>query len=191
MNVLRRKRIAWLLGIGLLAGGATILRSGASNQAFSALPRPPREIPVGTALPALILTDDGGRAVPLASLRGAPTVLVFFRTASCPSCRAQLTALAAAAPRFRAAGVEVLAISPDSPAALATARTQLHLPMRLLSDADEQAVSVLCGGLAHCELLADAGAVIRWGAFSESWSRVPSPEALAEAGRLLPPPETR
>lgn len=182
---MRRKRIAWLLAIGLLAGGATLIRFGSSRRAFSALPAPPREIPVGTALPSFVLTDDHGRAVPLRSLRGSPTVLVFFRATSCPSCRAQLAAFAAAAAQFRAAGVEVVATSPDSPEVLATAREQLHLPMRLLSDADEQVVSLLCGGLAHCELLTDARGVIRWGAFSETWSRVPAPETLARAARGL------
>ena len=181
-----RKQLAWLLGIGLLAGGATTSRLAFSTRAFAALPASPREIPVGTALPSFVLTDDRGQPVPLASLRGAPTVLVFIRAASCPSCRAQLTAFAAATAKFRAAGVEVVAISPDSPETLAAAREQLHLPMRLLSDADEQAVSLLCGGLAHCELLSDARGAIRWGAFSETWSRVPSPETLAEAARDLP-----
>src|SRR5438045_2577411 len=153
---MRRKSIAGLLGIGLLAGGATTFHRDASTRAFSALPAPPREIPVGTALPSFVLTDDRGQAVPLTSLRGAPTVLLFFRAASCPSCRAQLAAFAAAAAKFRDAGVEVVASSPDSPEVLAAARAQLHLPMRLLSDADEQAVSLLCGGLAHCELLTDS-----------------------------------
>ena len=188
---MRRKSVAALLGIGLLAGGATTFHRDSSSRVFAALPAPPREIPVGTRLPPLVLTDDRGQAVPLSSLRGAPTVLLFFRAASCPSCRAQLTAFAAAAAKFRAAGVEVVASSPDSPETLADARERLHLPMRLLSDTDEQAVSLLCGGLAHCELLADARGVIRWGAFSETWSRVPPPETLAEAARQLPPAGSR
>ncbi|HEX2659414.1 MAG TPA: redoxin domain-containing protein, partial [Polyangia bacterium] len=125
---MRRKRVAWLLALGLLAGTTTLFRFGSSKRAFSALPAPPREIPVGTALPSFVLTNDRGQAVPLASLRGSPTVLLFFRATSCPSCRAQLAAFAGAAATFRAAGVEVVAASPDSPATLATAREQLHLP---------------------------------------------------------------
>lgn len=183
---MRRKRVTLLLGFGLLASGAIILRFGSSSPAFSALPAPPREIPVGTPLPSFVLTDDRGQSVALASLRGAPTVLLFFRATSCPSCRAQLTAFAAAATKFRAAGVQVVATSPDSPATLAALREELHLPMRLLSDVDEQAVTLLCGGLAHCELLTDARGMIRWGTFSENWCHVPTPETLAEAARQLP-----
>ena len=182
----RRNRVVWMLGVCLLAVGAVIFRFGSPRRARSALPASPREIPVGAPLPPVVLTDDRGQAVSLASLRGAPTVLVFFRASSCPSCRAQLTAFAAAAAKFHDAGVQVVATSPDPPATLATLRSELHLPMQLLSDADEQAVSVLCGGLAHCELLADARGVIRWGAFSENWCHVPAPETLAEAAQQLP-----
>jgi peroxiredoxin len=147
----------------------------------AALPPSPREIPVGARLPALTLLDDGGEPVALSSVRGKPTVLLFFRATSCPICRSQLTAFAQTAARFEAAGIQVVATSPDSPAALAEMRRELGLRMRLLSDTGEQAVSALCGGLAHCQILADAAGVIRWGAFSESWCHPPPPEALLAA----------
>jgi peroxiredoxin len=152
----------------------------------AALPPSPREIPVGARLPALTLLDDSGQPVTLSSVRGKPTVLLFFRATSCPICRSQLTAFAQTAARFEAAGIQVVATSPDSPAALAEMRRELGLRMRLLSDAGEQAVSALCGGLAHCQILADSAGVIRWGAFSESWCHPPPPEVLLAALRDAP-----
>ena len=145
------------------------------------LPAPPREIPVGSPLPSLVLASDQGPPRALSSFRGAPAVLLFFRATSCPVCRAQLTAFARDEARFTAAGLRVVAASPDPPQALAQLRGELGLTMDLLSDPDEQAVSALCGGLSHCELLADAGGVSRGGAFAESWSHAPGPEALLGA----------
>jgi peroxiredoxin len=175
-----------VVALGSLIGvGGYLLRAHPSDAADATwgLPASPREIPVGMRLPSLVLADDGGEEVPLGSLRGAPTVLLFFRATSCPLCRTQLAAFAKAAARFRAAGVQVVAASPDMPAALAKLRRELELPIRLLSDRDEQAVNALCGGLAHCELLVDDQGVVRWGAFAESWSHPPEPEALLEAAR--------
>jgi peroxiredoxin len=108
-------------------------------------------------------------------------VFLFFRAKSCPLCRSQLGAFAAVAARFRAAGVVVVASSPDSPSTLAALRRELGLPMRLLSDADEQAVNALCGGVAHCQILVDARGVVRWGTFSESWGHPPTPMALLDS----------
>ncbi|HEY4185102.1 MAG TPA: hypothetical protein VGP07_08535, partial [Polyangia bacterium] len=88
--------------------------------------------------------------------------------------------------RFSAAGIQVVASSPDGPAVLAELRLQLGLPIQLLSDADEQAVNALCGGVAHCQILVDDDGIVRWGAFSESWSHAPSPEALLAAVRQAP-----
>jgi len=183
-----------MLGLAVAAGAAAAVqlsrgpgawasraREGVTELETTRLPAPPREIPIGTALPALVLPSDRGPARALSSFRGAPTVLLFFRATSCPVCRAQLTAFAKQEPLFTQAGLQVVAASPDPPGALVQLRGELGLTMTLLSDPDEQAVNALCGGLSHCELLADAGGVIRWGAFSESWSHAPGPDALLAA----------
>jgi peroxiredoxin len=145
----------------------------------SAWPATPAGIAVGKPLPPLVLTDDRGQPVALSSLRG-PTLWLFFRSASCPFCRTQLGAFAKAAAKLRAAGLNLVATSPDTPDTLATLRRQLALPMQLLADNGEQTVTAVCGGVAHCELLVDAQGVVRWGAFSESWSQTPGPEALLD-----------
>ena len=44
-----------------------------------ALPPPPKELAVGTTAPDFTLPDEAGRPFALASLRGSPAVLVFYR----------------------------------------------------------------------------------------------------------------
>jgi len=46
-----------------------------------ALPPPPRSMPIGQR-PALTLLDDSGAPFELASLRGRPVLVVFFRGAT-------------------------------------------------------------------------------------------------------------
>jgi cytochrome oxidase Cu insertion factor (SCO1/SenC/PrrC family) len=45
------------------------------------LPPPPRSMPIGQR-PALTLRDDSGAPLELGSLRGRPTLVIFFRGAS-------------------------------------------------------------------------------------------------------------
>ena len=86
---------------------------------------------------------------------------------------------------IESSGVELIAISPDQPEALARLRAELGLSFRLLSDSNETAVTALCAGLAHCQLLADGKGIVRWGAFSESWSAATAPEAILQAATSL------
>jgi peroxiredoxin len=158
-----------------------LLLVGCASRA-SRLPPPPPDLPVGAPLPALTLTDDRGAPFTFRSLVGAPAWLIFFRAASCPSCRAQL---AAAAALGAIADVRLVALSPDPPERLAALRRELALPFVLVSDEDEQAVARSCAGLAHCQLLVARDGHIRWGGWTDSWARPPSPAALLEAARHL------
>jgi len=184
---MRGRKLGGLVAVLAVASGAVYFVSRPSRARETTalrtarLPASPHEIPVGKALPPLVLASDRGQSRALSSFQGAPTLLLFFRASSCPVCRAQLTAFAKEEARFTAAGLQVVAASPDPPPVLAALRGELGLTMSLLSDADEQGVNALCGGLSHCELLADAQGVVRWGAFAESWSHAPGPEALLAA----------
>ncbi|MET0411662.1 MAG: redoxin domain-containing protein, partial [Polyangiaceae bacterium] len=163
----------WMLAAGVFACGTAAvaaLRPPASAAPPLTLPVAGAGLPIERPLPALVLRDDTGVSVAFDTLRGKPTWLLFFRGVYCPSCRAQLEALAARAAAVESSGVELIAISPDQPEALARLRAELGLKFRLLSDSNETAVTALCAGLAHCQLLVDRDGVVRWGAFSESWS---------------------
>lgn len=152
------------------------------------LPASTPGLPVGKALPPMVLKDVAGRRLELTSLRGRPVWLAFFRGAYCPSCRAQLAELARLAPRIDAQHIRLLGISADTPETLARLQSELGLGFELLSDESEAAVSALCGGVAHCQLLVDAAGTVRWAAVSENWSDVPAPErVLGGASSLLRP----
>jgi peroxiredoxin len=129
--------------------------------------------------------DDAGRAVPLSSLRGHPTVLVFYRGALCVACRAQLAALAEHAHPFLDAGVRVFGVSADPPGLSAEWKKTLSLPFSLLTDDRQGIAQTLCSARAHCLVLVDRGGVVRWGALNDYWRGAePAVAVLLAAYRL-------
>ena len=75
---------------------------------------------VGQVLPAATLTSSRGESVSLADVvRDKPTVLVFYRGGWCPFCTRHLADLGRAEAELRAAGYQIVAISPDPPEKLA------------------------------------------------------------------------
>jgi peroxiredoxin len=89
------------------------------------------------------------------------------------------------ASEFRAAGIAIVGISPDTPTRLARLRQVLAAPIVLVSDPHERVVTALCGGLEHCQILIDPHGIVRWGVGTESWTVGPPPEALLDAARAL------
>jgi peroxiredoxin len=179
-----------MLAAGMFACGTAAVAAlrpppSAAQLPAAQLPAAAPGLPIERSLPSLVLRDDTGASVAFDSLRGKPTWLLFFRGAYCPSCRAQLQALKIHADAIASSDVELIAISPDQPEALARLRAELGLSFQLLSDSTETAVTALCAGLAHCQLLADSKGIVRWGAFSESWSAATAPETILRAATSL------
>jgi peroxiredoxin len=180
----------WLSGALLLAAllfGFVRRRPFAALAAANDLGLPPAAgaLGVGQALPDLTLLDHTGHATSFRALRGQPLWLAFFRGAYCAYCREQLQAVGARADEIASAGVQFIAVTPDPPATSARLRRDLGLSFPFLSDQAETAVTALCGGLSHCQLLIDARGIIRWAGWSESWSQGPTLGALLEAVRGL------
>jgi peroxiredoxin len=90
--------------------------------------------------PAFQLTTLDGKSISLADYRGRPVVLVFYLGSGCLHCTEQLKTFAAAYSEFKAAGLEILAVSSDSSAALRTAQEQLKAsekyPFPIVSNED-------------------------------------------------------
>jgi peroxiredoxin len=145
----------------------------------------PREIAVGRRLPPATLKDEQGRRVELSGFVGKPLLLVLYRGAWCPSCRAQLTALLPEVERFRAAGVEIVGISPDTPDISAHWSHELGLTFPLLSDEAQRLATDLCGASAHCQLLIDREGKIRWGALTDNWRITATPSMVLQAATRL------
>lgn len=152
---------------------------------LAALPGAVGQPSVGKPLPDLVLIDHEGRALTFGALRGRPVWLAVFRSAACSGCREQLLALNARAAEVAQAGVQLLAVMPDSPEMLARLRSELALSFPFLSDRDEQATTALCGGVTRCQLLVDPEGIVRWAGANEGAKDNPTPQALLEAARRL------
>ena len=184
-GALRAQR-GWPRRIALcgLLGGASSL---AALVAFAArdLPASSPEVALGRSLPDVLLRDELGQPFSLASLRGHPSLFVFFRGALCVACRAQLSALGERAGPFLAAGVRVLAVSGDPPSVSAEWRRRLALPFPLLSDERQSLAQSLCSARAHCLVLVDTQGVTKWGALNEYWRGAEKPENVLLAAYRL------
>jgi peroxiredoxin len=91
--------------------------------------------PAGAA-PDFALPDSDGVARHLSEFTGSgPAVVVYARGAYCPFCLRQLSDYAERYGEFKRAGLEVLALSPESQRKSRRLRTSLKLPFTVLSDA--------------------------------------------------------
>jgi peroxiredoxin len=87
------------------------------------------------AAPDLSLPDTDGIAHTLSEFTASgPAVLVYARGAWCPFCLRQLSDYAERYADFKRSGVEVVALSPESPRKARRMRTGLKLPFTVLSD---------------------------------------------------------
>ncbi|HEY6934024.1 MAG TPA: thioredoxin-dependent thiol peroxidase [Marmoricola sp.] len=92
----------------------------------------------GDAAPDFSLPTDDGRTVSLSGLRGQKVIVYFYPAAMTPGCTTQACDFTDSLDALKAAGYEVLGISPDAPDKLAKFRERDHLTITLLSDADRQ-----------------------------------------------------
>jgi peroxiredoxin Q/BCP len=92
----------------------------------------------GDIAPDFTLTSDTGEAVTLSSLRGGRVIVYFYPAAMTPGCTTEACDFTDSLDALRAAGFEVLGISPDSPEKLAKFRARDHLTITLLADPDRK-----------------------------------------------------
>jgi peroxiredoxin Q/BCP len=95
----------------------------------------------GQPAPDFTLPDADGRPVELSQLRGRKVVLYVYPAASTPGCTTQACDFRDSLSSLRAAGYEVVGLSPDPPAKLARFRDAEGLTFPLLSDPDKQVLT--------------------------------------------------
>jgi len=88
----------------------------------------------GDVAPDFSLSDDQGREVSLASLRGGKVIVYFYPAAMTPGCTKQACDFTESLETLKASGYTVLGISPDQPDKLAEFRARDNLTLTLLSD---------------------------------------------------------
>lgn len=91
----------------------------------------------GDKAPDFTLPDSEGREVSLADFRGGPVVVYFYPRASTPGCTTQACDFRDNLALLGDSGYQVLGISPDKPAKLATFAENEGLTFPLLSDPDK------------------------------------------------------
>jgi peroxiredoxin Q/BCP len=91
----------------------------------------------GDAAPDFSLTTDKGDTLRLSDLKGRRVVLYAYPAAMTPGCTTQACDFRDSLQSLKAAGVEVIGISPDSPAKLAKFRERDSLNFPLVSDPDK------------------------------------------------------
>lgn len=91
---------------------------------------------VGAQVPRDIAlrTEHGASTTLREAMADQPTVLVFFRGGWCPYCDLQLSELRLIERNLQSIGYQIIAISPDAPAALRARSEKNELGYRLLSD---------------------------------------------------------
>ncbi len=115
----------------------TASRAAATGPAASSRPKAPATVALGTAVADFSLPATGGSDWQLSQARGRKLVIYFYPRDNTPGCTLEGRDFAALAPRFAAAGTDIVGISRDSLASHEKFRDKMGFPFALLSDADE------------------------------------------------------
>ena len=95
----------------------------------------------GDPAPEFTLPDADGKPVSLSDYRGRRVVVYFYPAASTPGCTKQACDFRDNLAELGDAGLDVLGVSPDRPAKLATFRDAHGLTFPLLSDPDREVLT--------------------------------------------------
>ena len=95
----------------------------------------------GDPVPDFTLPTDDGSTVTLSDLRGRKVIVYFYPAAMTPGCTKQACDFTDSLDSLKAAGYEVLGISPDKPEKLARFRERDALTITLLSDQDRSVMT--------------------------------------------------
>ncbi|CAM3405430.1 thioredoxin-dependent thiol peroxidase [Dermacoccus barathri] len=92
----------------------------------------------GTPAPSFTLTSDKGETVSLGDFSGRKLIIFFYPAAMTPGCTKEACDFRDSLEPLRAAGYDIVGISPDSPAKLTEFVTKESLTYPLLSDQSKE-----------------------------------------------------
>jgi peroxiredoxin len=147
-TMVSRMILAAVLGSVIVATGCTTGPTAMGRKPCPSAPEGIQPLIVGTRVPDIALWSPEGKKVVLGSLLAQkPTILVVYRGGWCVYCQQELAKLQTIEPELKQLGYQVIAISPDSPAALKRGLAKQSYNYALLSDQQMEAATVL--GLAY------------------------------------------
>ncbi len=94
---------------------------------------------IGSSVPDVTLSDPVNRSVNLSEIGSEKALFVFYRGGWCPFCSAELADLAEIDVELQNRGIEIVAISPDTPEYLQASLEDIELGYTLLSDSSMEA----------------------------------------------------
>ncbi|HKR61084.1 MAG TPA: peroxiredoxin [Pyrinomonadaceae bacterium] len=122
---------------------------------------------LGTKAPDFTLPDGEGKSWTLSQQRGKVVVLLFYPGDETPICTRQMCSVRDRWDEYAATGAEVVGISTDSVDSHQKFASHHELPLRLLSDSNQQvansygARSLIPGKVARSVFVIDANGIIR------------------------------
>jgi thioredoxin-dependent peroxiredoxin len=99
-----------------------------------------KELGAGDKAPDFDLADDSGERLRLASFKGRKLVLYFYPQDDTETCTAEAIAFSGLKAKFKAAGADVLGVSPDSVVSHGKFKKKHALSLALGADEDREAV---------------------------------------------------
>ena len=93
----------------------------------------------GSIAPDFTMRDDGGKEMKLSELRGKKSVAVYFYPKDfTPGCTMEATEFSRDYKKFRAAGIEIVGISPDDEESHQKFRAKMGMPYPLVADTENK-----------------------------------------------------
>lgn len=143
---------------------------------------------VGQPAPDVVLQDQTGTALPLASFRGQPLLVYFYPKDSTPGCTKEACAFRDVWARYESANVAVVGVSADSVASHAAFAAEHNLPFPLLADTEAALAQAFglkgrLGMLPRVSFLIDGDGVVR-AVYPDVDPGVHAEEVLADVTRL-------
>jgi peroxiredoxin len=208
--------VAAALGAGALALGAGVaggiaaglaIAGGVAFLALVAASGQARIVPavaVGGPVLDFVATDDADRPFALASLRGKPFLLKFFRGHWCPYCVAELRRWEELRPDLDARGVEIVTVCADTAEQIRKGRAKHGLRATMVPDPELTITDrynlrnpknfALKSGVIvplpiPTTILVDAAGIVRWIDQATDYMRRSAPERVLAAIRSLEPME--
>ncbi len=145
----------------------------------------------GEMAPDFDLPTEDGR-IRLSKLRGKPVVVYFYPKDDTSGCTAEARDFSALYPEFKAAGAEVVGISPDSPTSHGKFRKKHDLSVALASDEDK-AVAQAYGvwveksmyGRKYMGVERSTFLIDKAGRIAKSWRKVKVPKHAQDVLKFL------